>query len=176
VAAARLTFDPKTQITQNKDWFPERWAELVNTLNKTYDVVQIGGKEEPEISGVTTYLTGRTSLRQSVALVKHSLTYICVESLIGHVGAAVEKPGVVLFGRSNPIIAGHALSENLYVPNSCEFNDIFCGRPQGYFGDSELYKGQMRPWLCPNRTCMRAITVPLVLQSFKKILNKIKGK
>src|SRR4030042_923180 len=49
VSSARLTFDPKTQITANKDWFSERWTELVNTLNKTYDVVQVGGKEEPEI-------------------------------------------------------------------------------------------------------------------------------
>jgi|GEM_PF-4297799 len=176
VAAARLTFDPKTQITQNKDWFPERWAELVNTLNKTYDIIQVGGKEEPQVPGVTTYLMGGTGLRQSAALIKHCLSYICVESIIGHMGAAVGKTGIVLFGRSNPLIAGHQISENLYVPNSCEFNDLFCGRPQGYFGDSELYRGQMRPWMCPNRTCMRAITVPLVLQTFKKVLNKIKGK
>jgi ADP-heptose:LPS heptosyltransferase len=176
VSSARLTFDPKTQITTNKDWFPERWTELVNTLNKTYDVVQVGGKEEPEISGVTTYLMGRTSMRTTAAIVKHCLSYICVESVIGHMGAAVDKPGVVLFGRSNPLIAGHEINENLYVPNSCEFQDLFCGRPSGYFGDSELYKGQMRPWMCPNRTCMRAITVPLVLQSFKKVLNKTKSK
>ena len=169
---AKLLFDPKVQITPNKDWFPECWEQVVSELTEKYDVVQIGGPEEEPIKGVTTYLMGQTSIRQTAALIKHCLTYICIESFVGHCGAAVGKPGVVLFGRSNPYIAGHKINKNLWIPNSCEFNDLFCGRPQGYFGDSEMFRGVMRPWICPSRSCMKAIRPVNVLSAVQEIIDQ----
>lgn len=169
---AKLTFNPDVQITANKDWFQDYWELLVKELTKDFDVVQLGGKNEQEIKGCTTYLMGQTSLRQSAALVKNGLTYVAIDSYIGHCGAAVEKPGIVLFGRSNPYIAGHAINKNIWIKDSCEFNDLHCGRPQGYFGDSEMFKGMLRPWACPNRSCMRAIKPTYVLKVIYDLVNK----
>jgi ADP-heptose:LPS heptosyltransferase len=174
-SGARLLFDPKTQITPNKDWFPENWEILVNELNKEYDIIQVGGKQEVEIPGVTTYLMGSTSLRQTAALLKNCLTYVCIDSFVGHCGAGVGKRGVVLFGRSNPYIAGHALNKNIWVKNSCELNDMHCGRPQGYFGDSEMFRGLMRPWVCKNRTCMKAIKPSFVLHTVHNLIKSLKN-
>lgn len=167
---SKMNYDPKIKLTPNKEWFDEYWKKLVFLLNKDFDVVQIGGPLEKEIEGVTTYLMGQTSIRQSMALVKNALTFVVVDSFIGHVGPAVGKSGVVLFGRSNPFIFGHDINVNIWIDGSCELNDMFCGRPQSYFGDAELFKGQSRSWECPHRSCMKAISPELV---YKKVFEAI---
>lgn len=169
---AKLTFDPKVQITPNKDYFYDYWAEIVKELAKDYDVVQIGGPNEEQIPGVTTYMMGTISIRQTAALIKHSLTHVCIDSICNHLSAGVGNKGVVLFGRSNPYIAGHRSNVNVWVDGSCEFNDFGCGRPQGYFGDSEMFRGIRRPWVCPTRSCMRALTPPIVYNEVKKVINE----
>ena len=173
---AKLMFNPGVQVTPNKDWFMDYWQVLVKELTKQYDVVQVGGKEEMQIPGITTYLMGSTSIRQTAALLKNCLTYVGIDSFVAHCGAAVQKPGVVLFGRSNPYIAGHAISKNIWVKDSCPYNDLHCGRPQGYFGDSELFRGVTRPWVCPNRECMRAIKPAYVLSKVHELIKEEKKK
>ncbi len=168
----RLTFDPKVQITDNKDWFLERWEKLTRFLSKRFEVVQVGGQFEKEIPGCACYLLGKTSLRQTAALLKHCKTFVSIDSFVGHCGPAVGKAGVVLFGRSNPYIAGHDMNINMFVEGSCEFNDLHCGRPQGYFGDSKLYRGQMKPWSCPTRSCMQAIEVEEVVESVMELIKE----
>jgi len=167
---AMMNYNPTVKLTSNKDWFDVYWKKLVSLLNKDFYVVQLGGPLEKEIEGVETYLMGKTSIRQTMALVKNALTYVSIDSFIGHVGPSVGKSGVVLFGRSNVYIFGHNLNINVWVDNSCELNDLFCGRPQSYFGDAELYNGKSRSWECKNRSCMRAITPDLV---YKKIFEAI---
>lgn len=169
---AKLTFNPDVQITPNKDWFTDSWEELVAELHEEFDVVQLGGKNEIPIKGCATYLMGQTSLRQTAALIQNCLTYVAIDSFVGHCGAAVGKSGVVLFGRSNPYIAGHAINKNVWVKNSCEFNDLHCGRPQGYFGDSELFRGGLRPWVCPTRSCMKAIKPSYVSKVVYDLIKK----
>ncbi len=170
---AKLLFNPSVQITPNKDWFPEYWIEIVKLLREDFDIIQFGGPQEMEIPGVTTYLLGRTSIRQSAALLTQCLTFVAIDSFIGHCGPAVGARGVVLFGRSNPYIAGHTTNKNVWVPNSCIENDMFCGRPQGYFGDSELFQGQLRPWVCPHRSCMKAIKPSMVLKVVYDLISEI---
>ena len=172
---AKLIWDSKTQITPNKDWFGDYWNSLVRELVKDYDVIQVGGKDEAPIENVTTYLMGQTSLRQTAALLSNCLTYVAIDSFVGHCGAAVGKRGVVMFGRSNPYIAGHPTNRNVFVTNSCEFNDMHCGRPQGYFGDSEMFRGIRRPWVCPHRSCMRALTPALVYNETISLIKEIKN-
>lgn len=169
---AKLTFDSNVQITPNKDWFPEYWEELVKLLTEDFDVIQLGGANEPQIKNVTTYMMGQTHLRQAASIIKSCVTFISIDSFIGHAGAGVQNPGVVLFGRSNPYIAGHPKNDNLWVSNSCEFNDLFCGRPQGYFGDSEIFRGVRRPWVCPTRSCMRALTPQIVYEHTIKLISR----
>jgi len=171
---AKLLFNPAVQITPNKDWFPEYWIELVKILTEDFDVIQFGGANEMEIPGVTTYLLGRTSIRQTAALLTQCLTFVSIDSFVGHCAPAVGTRGVVVFGRSNPYIAGHTTNKNVWVPDSCQENDMFCGRPQGYFGDSELFQGQLRPWVCPHRSCMRAIKPSMVLKVVYDLIGELK--
>ncbi len=173
-AGGRLLHDPRIQITPNKDWFVENWATLTRELSKDYDIVQLGGQFEEEIPYVTTYLMGATSLRQTASLLKNCLTFISIDSFVGHCGAAVGKQGVVLFGRSNPYIAGHVSNKNIWVNDSCPYDDLHCGRPQGYFGDSEMFRGKMRPWVCPERKCMELITPNAVLNVVKNVIKNNK--
>lgn len=172
---AKLLFNPAVQITPNKDWFPEYWVEIVKILREDFDVIQFGGPNEQEIPGVTTYLLGRTSIRQTAALLTQCLTFVSIDSFVGHCAPAVGTRGVVLFGRSNPYIAGHTINKNIWVNDSCKENDMFCGRPQGYFGDSELFEGQLRPWVCPHRSCMRAIKPSMVMKVVYDLIGEIKA-
>lgn len=162
--ASKINYKPDVKLTTSKDWDDEYWKELVSLLTKDFDVVQVGGAKEKPIEGVTTYLMGLTSIRQTMSLVKNALTTVSVDSFIGHVSPAVGKTGVVLFGRSNPYIFGHDSNINVWIDGSCELNDMFCGRPQSYWGDNVMYKGTTKLWECPNRTCMKAIKPELVYQ------------
>ena len=170
VESARINYKPDFKITTNKDWYEDSWKELVSMLVKDFDVVQIGGPCEKPIEGITTNLTGQTNIRQVMALIKHSLTTISIDSFIGHVSPAVGKSGVVLFGRSNPYIFGHETNVNIWVDNSCKLNDMFCGRPQSYWGDNKMIKGTTKLWECPDRSCMRAITPEMV---YRKVFESI---
>lgn len=173
-AGGRLTWNGN-EITPNKNWIDEYWPVLVKELAKDFDVIQMGGKEEAPIPGVTTYLMGQTTIRQSAALLSQCLTYVAIDSFVAHAGAGVGKKGVVMFGRSNPYIAGHAINKNLFVHDSCWDNNLFCGRPMGYFGDSEMFRGVRRPWMCPNRTCMRAINPAMVYNETINVIKEVKG-
>lgn len=164
----RMNFGEREILTDNKNWFKESWEELVKELNKSFDTVQVGGLKEEPIKGITTYLMGQTNVRQTIALVKNSLTFITVDSFLNHVGPAVGKSGVILFGRSNPYIYGHDTNKNIWIENSCD--NIGCGRPESYYGDTKLYKGIVRNWECLDRKCMRAITPEAVI---KKVFETI---
>lgn len=170
----KMNYGSKSKLTPNKDWFNDYWKELVKMLNKTFDIIQIGGSGEDPIEGVTTYLMGATSIRQTISLIKNSLTFVSIDSLVGHAGCAVNKSGVILFGRSNPFIFGHDSNVNVWVEDSCEIHDMFCGRPKSYFGDQELFRGQIRAWECPHRSCMRAITPELVYRKVFEAVEKNK--
>jgi ADP-heptose:LPS heptosyltransferase len=170
----KLTFNPSVQITPNKDWDPGHWKTLVNHLMKDYDVIQIGGAQEEPIPGCAYYLMGGCSMRQTAALLGECLTYVAIDSFANHAGPAVGKAGVVLFGRSNPVIAGHAINRNIWIKGSCIDDNLCCGRPMGYFGDSEIFRGSMRPWVCPTRSCMKAITPGVVYDQVMDLIKTLK--
>lgn len=158
----RMNFNEREVLTDNKNWFKEEWEEVVKELTISFDVVQVGGLKEDPIKGITTYLMGATNIRQTIALVKNSLTFVTVDSFLNHVGPAVDKSGVVLFGRSNPYIYGHDLNRNIWIENSCD--SIGCGRPESYYGDVRMYKGMIGNWECQSKKCMKAITPEIVIK------------
>ena len=170
--SSRFIGNPGQPLTENKDWFAESWQEVVKELQFSYDIVQVGGKNEETIKGVSFNVSGTTNFRQTMALVKNSLTFVTLDSFINHVGPAVGKPGVVLFGRSNPLTFGHDMNSNIWIKESCQ--DIGCGRPQSYFGDNELYKGQVRAWKCQDRKCMKSITPRIVIDKVYDLIRTIK--
>lgn len=172
--SARVIYSPTTKLTENKDWFKERWEEVIKELSFSYDIIQVGGKQEEELKGITCNLSGNISFRQTAAMLKNCLTFISIDSFLGHAGAAVNKRGVVLFGRSNPTIFGHDNNINIWIKDSCE--DIGCGRPISYFGDNIISKGNISAWICKDRKCMKAISSRIVLDNVYNLIRDIKTK
>lgn len=158
-AAANIPLTGK-KGTPNKDWFHDRWVALVKRLREAgVSVLQIGGNGETCIPGVNANLCGGLSIRQTLSILTFCSSYVTVESFIGHAGPAVGKPGVVLFGRSNPHISGHAMNTNLWIPGSCD--NLFCCRPEGYYLDG---------FNCPSRPCMSSITVSAVFDALAPLI------
>jgi len=150
-----------TQMTNVKDWVMDGWVDLVKRGKHIFDFVQVGGDGEPKIDGVDMNVCGQMSWRQSFALINECFSFVAIDSFLQHAALAFGKKGIVLFGRSNPIILGHEFHINISVPESCP--DIYCGRPEGGFGDMEVRNGQFTHWTCPHVNCMKAITSDMVL-------------
>ena len=121
----------------NKFWFNDRWAELADHIIKKYGakIVFLGGKEDiPRIADITRQMAlkkhinmvGRTSLRESVAIIKKSRLVICPDTGMMHAAKAVDTPCIALFGPVNPKIWGYndKNHKSLFVKLSCSFCDI----------------------------------------------------
>jgi len=166
---ATVVYERDKKITNNKDWFVDYWTVVNKVLSEKYNVIQVGSSNEPNLKYCYN-LQGKISIRQTIGLINECKTYISVDSFVGHSGAALNKKGIVLFGRSNPHIVGHSGNINLWVENSCDKNDLFCCRPAGYFADYKMTNGQISLWECPLRTCMIELKPQLVIEKLKEII------
>lgn len=101
---------------KNEEWFADKWEELVR-ITPGCTFIQLGLMDEVSIKGAVD-MRG-TSFREALALVKHSRSFIGVNSSFSHATNAFDIPGVVLFGASNPEIWGHDVNINLYKRVRC---------------------------------------------------------
>lgn len=150
-----------------KEWYKEHWENTVNLIKKDFDIVQVGLPNEETIQGVID-LKGKLKFRHLLALVKYCVTWIDIDSFLQHTGAAVGKPGVTLWGRTDPRIFGHASNINMQSPGSCP--DLPCMRPRAAGGDMMLKNGQIMPWQCPERVCMRQLSSEKVAGEVLKLV------
>ena len=93
--------------------FPS-WQELVALLiQKGYEVIQVGSPGEEIISGTSSVVLG-APLSSLQELVKEALTWISVDNFFPHFATIVcHKPGIVLWGKSDPSIFGYPSNFNL---------------------------------------------------------------
>ena len=137
----------------NKFWFKHKWEDLIRQM-QDYTFIQLGFSGEEEIEGAVNLL-GKTSFRESMALLKHSLSFVGVDSALSHVTNAFDIPGVILFGSTTPKIWGHLNNINLY-------KSLRCSPCIDVLGYSD----------CPyNRRCMELITVADVKEALIKQLS-----
>ena len=101
----------------NKHWPAENWKKLV-LANPQYNFLQLGYADEELIEGAVD-LRGKTTLRQSLGIVKAAKAFVGVDSALAHVAAAFHTPAVVLFGPSSPAVFGHDVNKNLYNAPRC---------------------------------------------------------
>jgi ADP-heptose:LPS heptosyltransferase len=105
--------------TPNKEWFPERMAEVAARLIADHPVVQVGSPKDPPVPH-THDLRGRTKLRQLAALLSHCRMFIGLESMQMHMARAVDCPSVIVYGgRLRPNEIGYVCNENLYTALPC---------------------------------------------------------
>jgi heptosyltransferase I len=97
----------------NKRWPAEYFAELVKRLaeqNRDSRFVVLGGKEDRQLGEMIAQaeptrcldLTGKTSLREMVEWIRLSDLIVTNDTGPMHVGAALGKPVVAMFGPTNP--------------------------------------------------------------------------
>lgn len=168
VESARPPIQNNKKMINEKDMVGDFWERLVDKIKDKVDVIQVGCKDERTINGIKTSLLGKTSVRQTFAIAKYCKTYICIDSLLGHVGPAVGKKGIVLYGRSRLKTLSHEINDNIIVRDSCP--DIECCRPEPQFGDLMLNRGNLTNWGCAERKCMAAITPELVISHLDTLL------
>ena len=103
----------------NKQWFPDRYQAVVAALQGTYDFVQLGSPADPLLKGALD-LRGRTTRRESAAILSRSLAFVGQVGFLMHVACAVECPSVIIYGgREHPSQSGYVCNENLYSPVPC---------------------------------------------------------
>lgn len=104
---------------RNKEWFPERFQAVVDALTPGREVVQVGSASDPPLAGVRD-LRGRTSLRETAAVLSEARLFLGLEGFLMHLARAVECPAVIVFGgRTAPWQVGYSCYVNLYTPVSC---------------------------------------------------------
>lgn len=117
----------------NKQWLPERFQEVVNSLRPHHRVIQLGSASDPALSGVTD-LRGKTTIREAAAILSNCALYVGNVGMLMHLARAVECPSVILYGgRELPTQSGYACNFHLtsHVPcapcwryNECDFNRV----------------------------------------------------
>jgi len=115
----------------NREWYPQRFQELCAQLRSDVRVVQIGSASDMKLEGAID-LRGKTTLRQTAAVLANSLVFIGLTGFIMHLARAVDCRSVIIYGgRERPAITGYVANKNLYTQvrcapcwlrNPCEFN------------------------------------------------------
>ena len=151
------------KMNSEKDWFPERWDELVSRLKNKFDFVQVGGPKEHVVAGTASNLLSKVNIRQTAAIVKYAKTFVTIDSIVQHIGNAMDKKGIVLFGRSKLETLSHKSNINLVVPGSCPI--MPCMGPEAGFGQLIVKNNALIGWTCQDKKCMKALSVDIVEKS-----------
>lgn len=147
-----------------KAWDVNKWICVANELSLNgYGVVMIGGKnEEAEIALAkekidykVINLAGKTSIIESIGIVKQSLLVLGADTGMMHCAAALNIPTITLFGGTDP---------NVWRPYSNNGKVIV--------GDSKCSPcyGSDIAIQCTERRCMNTISVGKVIATAKTIL------
>lgn len=104
---------------RNKQWFPERFQALVSNLVKSHRLVQVGGVSDPLLDGVLD-MRGRTSIRESAAILSNCRLYIGTVGMLMHLARAVDCPSVIIYGgRERPEQSGYSCNINICSVEPC---------------------------------------------------------
>lgn len=90
----KVEYGRTARWTTTKDWYPERWEEVVRKMK--VPVYQVRTKEEPYIHGCID--TVGTTVREACTIIAQSKLLLGCVSYSMHVAAATRKPAVILCG------------------------------------------------------------------------------
>ncbi|MES2760664.1 MAG: glycosyltransferase family 9 protein [Bacteroidota bacterium] len=138
-----------SQASNNQNWLINKWEELIRRM-PNYTFLQLGINGEIKVKGAIDLL-GKTTIRESMALLKNVQSFVGVDSFLNNASNAFFTRGVVLFGPSPPQVWGHPNNINLYKKTACSpCIDLLGPNP------------------CPyNIKCMQQITVDEVHEALK---------
>ncbi|MGD8914255.1 MAG: glycosyltransferase family 9 protein [Candidatus Thiodiazotropha sp.] len=113
-----------------KHWFNSAWNELLAAIGTQWQlpVVMLGGPGDRssaaaiggESQAGLINLVGETSLRQAAALIKRARLIIGVDTGLTHMGIAMNRPTLCLFGSTRPYLdTTHENAQVIYHSRSC---------------------------------------------------------
>jgi heptosyltransferase-1 len=110
-----------------KHWFNSAWNELLAAIGTRWriPVVMLGGPGDKSSSSAILGerlidLVGETSLRQAAALIKRARLVIGVDTGLTHMGIAMNRPTLCLFGSTRPYLdTTHDNAAVIYHPRPC---------------------------------------------------------
>jgi heptosyltransferase-2 len=156
--------NPGAAYGSAKRWFPGRYAAVGSQLHKSHGVrivifggpgeEALGQKISEQIGGASVSLSGKTSLREAIALIERCCLFITNDSGLMHVAAALDVPQIAIFGSTDHLATGpsNPRSRIVRVPFPC----------------SPCLKQEC----ATGHHCMKAITVDMVYAVAEKILQR----
>lgn len=142
---------------QNKEWFSDRFQAVCDYWRTRHTVIQIGSPQDPLLEGAQD-MRGKTSLRQSAALLANTSVFIGLVGFLMHLARAVDCRSVIVYGgRETPQHTGYVANRNLtgtphcspcWLRNRCEYDRV-CMRmiePEAVIKAAEA---QMAKWGLP---------------------------
>ena len=153
-------------------WPKERFAKIADTLVEKYDakIIYFGGEDEVDLVTSILHLmerpafnlVGKTTIRESIALIERCTFFICNDSSLMHIAALLNIPVIALFGPGQyPLFAPYTefsvvIREDVGCNPCNESSAVWrkiCKRGRAY--------------------CMEAITIQKVLQIINQQIIKI---
>ncbi len=109
---------------EEKNWSHEKWGELVRKINDNGKLVyQIGTPENPFIDGVIDF-RGKTSIEESLLLLKHSTLMIGVNSFAEQAAWVFNVPSIILYGPTNPQYSLNSGQVAVYSNQVLQYQDL----------------------------------------------------
>ncbi len=115
---------------RNKEWITERYQKVVDSFVPDYQFIQLGSGNDEPLDHVLD-LRGKTSLRESAAILKNAHLLITHVGFMMHLARAVDCRAVIIYGgREKPEQSGYSCFENIcsqvecapcWLHNSCCF-------------------------------------------------------
>jgi ADP-heptose:LPS heptosyltransferase len=148
----------------NKQWYPERFQQVVNYLSPFFEIVQVGSTDDFYLEGCVDY-RGKTTVRESIAIIASCRLFIGLVGFYMHAAKAVGTKSLIIYGgRERPDQSGYLDNINVYNATPC----------------SPCWKWSKCDYM---RKCMHEITfetikdhLDLVITNSEKIMQKELGK
>ncbi|MBI4623784.1 MAG: glycosyltransferase family 9 protein [Verrucomicrobia bacterium] len=103
----------------NKQWLAARWQAVVDRFASTIQFVQLGSRDDPPLRGVAD-LRGRTSLRETAAVLYHARAFVGLVGFLMHLARAVDCPATIVYGgRETPALTGYSCNINVTCTPAC---------------------------------------------------------
>jgi ADP-heptose:LPS heptosyltransferase len=99
-----------------KNWALDNWSRLVESAFNDFSIIQLGDASEPKFDGVISF-AGKSTMRESAAILSHSDLFICPDSLMMHVANGLKIKTIALFGGSRTVSC-LGYEENINVETS----------------------------------------------------------
>lgn len=117
--AIQVTGRSSQHFMLTKEWFPERFQQVVDQLKSRMNFVQIGHRDDPPLGGVLD-LRGKTGIRETAAVLAASELFVGLVGFLMHLARAVDCPSVIIYGgRELPSQSGYSCNVNLIGQTAC---------------------------------------------------------